>query len=165
MKKMWKKVAVALCLCMVVCVCAGCGSSKEQVFMESDFSITLNSRFEKESQQDVKYAYTDGKSGVAVDNMSKEEIKEAGLQITSLNRFAILALKSYEGADNAFVRDGLNHSYCEFDTVVNGSNMSCYAAFYETDTHYWMVLFGCAPGEYADYKASFANWSSTVTVK
>lgn len=165
MKRIRKQIAIVLSLCLLVCVCTACGPAQEQVFTESDFSITLNSRFEKKDESSIKYAYTDGDAAVTVNNMSKQEIEESGVQITSLNRFAILAIKSYGGADNAMVRDGLNHSYCEFDTVINGTSMSCYAAFYETDTHYWMVLFGCNPSDYSNYQPNFANWASTVTVQ
>ncbi len=160
-----KRIAVFLSVCLLMSICTGCGSAKEQVFTESDFSITLNSRFERENEQGVKYTYTDGNAGIAVDNMSKEQIKESGLQVTSLNRFGILVIKSYGAADNALVRDGLNHSYCEFESVVDGKNVSYYTAFYETDTHYWMVVFACAPSDYANYKSMFANWASTVTVQ
>lgn len=165
MKRIRKQIAIVLSLCLLVCACTACGPAQEQVFTESDFSITLNSRFEKENGPNVKYAYTDGNAGIAVDCMSKEEIKESGLQITSLNRFAILVIKSYGAADNALVRDGLNHSYCEFDSVVAGKNVSYYSAFYETDTHYWMVVFACDPADYTEYQPNFANWASTVTVQ
>ncbi len=165
MKKSMKKIVMILSLCVLACMCNACGPAKEQVFTESDFSITLNSRFTKENEQGAKYTYSDGKSGIAVDNMSKEEIKQSGIQITSLNRFAILAIKSYGSADNALVRDGLNHSYCEFESVVDGKNVSYYTAFYETDTHYWMAVFACDPSDYAEYKGYFANWASTVTVQ
>lgn len=165
MKSLWKKVALMMSLVLVACSCMACGTPKEQVFTESDFSITLNSRFEKQNEPTVKYTYTDGHAGVAVDSMSKDEIKESGVQVTSLNRFAILVIKSYGAADNALVRDGLNHSYCEFESVVDGKNVSYYCAFYETDTHYWMVVFACDPADYADYQTSFASWASTATVK
>lgn len=165
MKNLWKKVALIMSMVLVACSCVACGTPKEQVFTESDFSITLNNRFEKQNVSDVEYMYSAKDAALTVTNMSKQEVKDAGLQITSLNRFAILAMKSYEDGDSAFVREGLNHSYCEVNSVVDGKNMSYYAAFYETDTHYWMVLFGCLQENYADYQASFANWASTVTVK
>lgn len=165
MRVFMKKVALMMSLVLVACFCMACGTSKEQVFTESDFSITLNSRFEKQNEPTVKYAYTDGNAGLAVDCMSKEEIKDSGLQITSLNRFAILVIKSYGAADNALVRDGLNHSYCEFNSVVEGKDVSYYCAFYETNTHYWMAVFACDPADYADYQTNFANWASTVTVQ
>ncbi len=165
MRRAKRKLAVLLVMSLVLSTCTGCLSAKEQVFTESNFSITLTNRFEKVDVGTDAYAYEYRDIGVAVTSQSKEEIKNMGIQITSVNRFAILALKSYEGADTAFVRDGLNHCYCEFDTVIDGEAMSAYAAFYESDTHYWLVLFGCPPEKYSDYQANFANWASTVTVQ
>lgn len=159
-----KKIAVMVCTCMLMCFCTACGPATEMTFTESDFSITLNSHFEKMTDP-RGYVYKDKKVVVVAGKDSKQKIKDANINITSLNRYAILALKSYEGADNAFVRDGLNHSYCEFTGTSNGVPTSFYAAFYETETDYWLVLFGCETADYQDYQPQFANWASTVTVK
>ena len=159
-----KKVAVLVSVCMMMCFCTACGPATEMTFTKSDFSINLNSHFE-EMTDSRGYVYTDKTAVIAVVKDPKQRIKDANINITSLNRYAILALKSYDGADNAFVRDGLNHSYCEFAGTSNGIPTSYYAAFYETETDYWLVLFGCETEDYQDYQSLFANWASTVVVK
>lgn len=133
-------------------------SGEPETFTYLNMSITLDDRFDKESDTDYNICFNGGEAAVFVLRESYSSLAELGK--LSLDEYAEIVMKNAEIDASIVKKDGL--TYCEY-TLEDGDDSLYYVTvFYECEDAFWLFDFVTFTEEKDEYAQDFFEWAKSV---
>ena len=155
---MVKRILSLILLLSISLVIVSCG---EKSFGHAELSISLSERFEEMENKDFDKTYTNGISVVAIYRISHQAAFNQGISdALTAEQFARLYMNRSERKAEIKFRE--TTPYYEYTAETDGVKTAYLASFYRSKYAYFLVLFACPEGSFAELKSEFLAYVDSV---
>ena len=160
-----KRTTAFLLLLVLLFSLSSCKSQKDQIFTQSEFSITLTEEYNLTPNAACFVSYeTKNQKAVQVIKDRKFIVEDiAGKTNVSLTEYAALVIATNQHQKEAVSQNGI---VCYTYTVWNsGVEYTHLATVHESKEAFWLVTFVCPTQEFSKNEAEFFRFAQSVSIK